>query len=249
VGFGTSPRQTIPVGTANIDIFIILAKNIYAMKRIITSIFISLIFSVMTFAQAGWINFERYDQANKQVQKAPKAVFMGDSITDSWLSSDPDFFNSNNFLGRGISGQVTSQMVLRFQRDVIANHPKYVVILGGINDIAQNEGPIDIEDSFNNIVSMVQLAKANKIKPVICLLFPTMTFPWRPSVEDVLVKVQSLNKMLADYGKANRIPVMEYLKETDKSAGTLPKELSADSIHPNMDGYKIMEQEILKVLK
>jgi len=219
------------------------------MKRFIITIVMSGVFSIMSFAQSAWTNYARYEQANNQVKTSPKAVFMGDSITDSWASNDADFFSSNNFLGRGISGQVTSQMVLRFRRDVIAHHPKYVVILGGINDIAQNEGPIDIEDTFGNIVSMVELAKANKIKPVICLLFPTKGFPWRPSIENPLPKINALNEMIIEYGKKNRVPVVEYLKDIDKSAGTLPKELSADSIHPNLDGYKIMEQEILKVLK
>lgn len=219
------------------------------MKRIIASIAFLSAFCALAFAQAEWIDFQRYESANQQVKTTPKAVFMGDSITDAWLSNDPDFFSGHNFLGRGISGQVTSQMVLRFRRDVIAHKPKYVVIFGGINDIAQNQGPIDIEDTFGNIVTMVQLAKANRIRPVICILFPTRGFPWRESVPDPTDKINALNRMLIEYGRSAGVPVVEYLRDVDKSAGTLPKEYSADSIHPNMDGYKIMEREILKVLK
>ena len=219
------------------------------MKKILLTLALALSVCCIASAQAEWINFKRYAEANSTVTSAPKAVFMGDSITDGWYSNDPDFFKDNNFLGRGISGQVTSQMVLRFRNDVIAHHPKYVVILGGINDIAQNKGPIDIEDTFNNIVTMAELAKANKIKPVICLLFPANVIPWRKELGPANPKIDAFNAMVINYGKTHNVKVVEYLKDVDKSSGDLPKELSKDSVHPNLDGYKIMEQEILKVLK
>ena len=219
------------------------------MKKILLTLTLALGVCFIASAQAEWIGFNRYAEANSSVTAAPKAVFMGDSITDGWFSSDPAFFNDNNFLGRGISGQVTSQMVLRFRNDVIAHHPKYVVILGGINDIAQNKGPIDIEDTFNNVVTMVEMAKANKIKPVICLLFPTDLIPWRHELGPVNPKIDAFNEMVRNYGKTHNVKVVEYLKDVDKSSGNLPKSISNDSVHPNLDGYKIMEQEILKVLK
>lgn len=219
------------------------------MKKILLTLALACSVCCIASAQAEWINFNRYAEANAAVTTAPKAVFMGDSITDHWYTMDPDFFNDNNFLGRGISGHVTSQMVLRFRRDVIAHHPKYVVILGGINDIAQNKGPIEVEDTFNNIVTMVELAKANKIKPIVCLCFPTVYIPWRKSVGEVNPKIDALNAMILSYAKTHKVTVVEYLKDIDKSSGSLPKELSKDSVHPNLDGYKIMEKEILKVIK
>ena len=219
------------------------------MRKFMMTIVLAFLFGSTAFAQAKWANFARYEQANAEVTVRPKAVFMGDSITDGWYRQDADFFTSNNFLGRGISGQVTSQMLVRFRRDVIAHKPKYVVFLGGINDIAKNQGDIALEDTFANIVSMMELAKANKIKPILCLLFPTTTIGWRPEIEDPLGKVTRLNAMLTEYAKANRIPLVEYLADADKSNGRLPKELSGDSIHPNLDGYKIMETEILKYIK
>ena len=219
------------------------------MKRHFLTIILAAGFCIAASAQSEWANFARYEKANAQVTVRPKAVFMGDSITDAWFRQDPDFFTSNNFLGRGISGQVTSQMLVRFRRDVISHKPKYVVFLGGINDIAKNLGDISIEDTFNNIVSMAELAKANRIKPILCLVFPTTTIGWRKEIEDPLSKVNELNALISEYGRTHRIPVVEYLSDIDKSSGRLPEAYSKDSIHPNLDGYKIMEQEILKYLK
>ena len=219
------------------------------MKKLLLTITLFCGFCGIAAAQAQWAQFSRYEEANAQVSVRPKAVFMGDSITDAWFRQDPEFFTSNNFLGRGISGQVTSQMLVRLRRDVISHKPKYMVLLGGINDIAGNQGEISVEDSFGNIVSMVELAKANRIKPILCLLFPTTTIGWRPEVGNPLEKVEQLNSMIRGYGKAHHIPVVEYLSGVDKSSGRLPETYSKDSIHPNLEGYKIMEQEILKYLK
>jgi len=219
------------------------------MKKIIVSLVFAAIFSISASAQAEWAGLNRYAEENAKVTKAPKAVFFGDSITDMWAAQDPDFFSNNNYIGRGQSGRVTSMMLLCLRQDVIDLHPKYMVFLGGINDIAINFGPIDLEDTFGNIVSIVELCKANKIKPIVCLLFPVQTVGWRPEVGNVYDTVMTLNKMLQDYCKANKVTCVEYFKDIDKSEGRLPVELSHDSIHPNMDGYKIMESEIVKYLK
>lgn len=219
------------------------------MKKIIIAIIVASTFCSTVSAQVKWANYRRYEQANAEVTVTPKAVFMGDSITDGWFQKDPDFFTSNNFLGRGISGQVTGQMLCRFRRDVIAHHPKYVVILGGINDIAENDGHVDLKDTYGNIISMVELARQNKIKPVICLVFPTDIIGWRKEIGNPNDRIDTLNGWLRDYAKANKVRVVEYFQNIDKSAGHLPDELSKDSIHPVLDGYKIMEAEILKVLK
>lgn len=219
------------------------------MKKFFLAVVIAAAFCSTVSAQVKWANYGRYGQANAEVTVTPKAVFMGDSITDGWFSKDPGFFTSNNFLGRGISGQVTGQMLCRFRRDVIAHKPKYVVILGGINDIAGNDGSVDLEDTFGNIVSMVELAKQNKIKPVICLVFPTDIIGWRKDLGNPNDKIDTLNGWLRDYAKANKVRVIEYFSDIDKSAGRLPDSLSRDSIHPNLDGYKIMEEEIMKILK
>lgn len=128
----------------------------------IISFFMILASAAMSYAQ-DWAKFGRYEDANGQIAVRPRAVFMGDSITDGWAQKDAEFFSDNNFVGRGISGQTTSHMLVRFRRDVIDLNPKYVVILAGTNDIARNNGEISLENIMGNIISMCELAKANRI--------------------------------------------------------------------------------------
>ena len=174
---------------------------------------------------------------------------MGDSITDGWFSQDPDFFKNNNLLGRGISGQVTSHMVVRFRRDVVDHHPKYVVILAGINDIARNNGYISLEDTFGNIVSMCEIAKANKIKPVLCTLVPSAYIRWRPAIKDTKEQVARLNAMIKEYAKAKHYKVVDYATVLGDANGETRADLSGDSVHPNLAGYKLMEEALMKVIK
>lgn len=159
---------------------------------------LGILIPMMASAQNDWPNYDRYAEANAQVTVAPKAVLMGDSITDGWPFADPEFFSDNNFVGRGISGQVTNQMLLRFRQDVIDLHPKYVVILAGTNDIAENSGKIDIEKTFGNIVSMCDLARANGIKPIICSVIPAASFYWHPHVTGAAEKIVQFNTMLEE---------------------------------------------------
>ncbi len=196
-------------------------------------------------------NLERYAEDNVKVKSAgvkPKAVFMGDSITDWWFSQDPDFFTSNNFVGRGIGGQVTSEILLRFRKDVVELNPKYAVILCGVNDIAENRGPIDLEYTLANIASIVDMAKAAKIKPIVCQIFPGPKIGWR-EIPDQAEKAEKLNGMIREWTKKNHVTCVEYFKGVEKPGGSLPVELSEDSIHPNLDGYKVLEKEILKYIK
>ena len=154
------------------------------MKKSILTLALILM-STIFFAQ-DFANYARYEKDNVKVKSqntVPNAVFMGDSITEGWVNNDPKFFTDNNFVGRGISGQTTSQMLLRFREDVINLQPKKVVILAGTNDIAENNGPISLNKIFGNIVSMVELAKANKIKVVICSVLPAYDFPSRKGIE------------------------------------------------------------------
>ena len=196
-----------------------------------------------------WANYKRYSEANAAVARKPLAVLMGDSITDGWFSNDPDFFKDNNLLGRGISGQVTSQMLARFRRDVIDHHPKYVVILAGINDIARNNGYISLENTFGNIVSMCELAKANKIKPVLCTLVPSNYIRWRPAIKDTKEQVSAMNAMIREYAKAHHYKVVDYATVLADGNGNTRTDLSGDSVHPNLDGYKLMEEALMKVIR
>lgn len=196
-----------------------------------------------------WANFARYNEANAQVSSKPKAVLMGDSITDGWAKARKEFFADNNLVGRGISGQCTAQMLVRFRRDVIELHPKYVVILGGINDIALNNGFSNLENSFRNIVSMCELAKVNKIKPVICTLLPSDHAGWRPEVKDVKEQVVRMNELLRAYAAENHFKLVDYYTLLADENMVTRKDLSGDSIHPNVAGYELMETCLLPVLK
>ena len=209
---------------------------------------IGILVPMLAVAQNDWANYNRYAEANAQVTEAPKAVLMGDSITDGWPFADPEFFSDNNFVGRGISGQVTNQMLLRFRQDVIDLHPKYVVILAGTNDIAENSGKIDIEKTFGNIVSMCDLARANGIKPIICSVIPAASFYWRPSVTDAAEKIVQFNTMLEEYAKANKIKYVDYHSAMKDERGGLPESLAKDGVHPTREGYDIMKNLLLKAL-
>ena len=209
---------------------------------------IGIIIPMLAAAQNDWANYNHYAEANAQVTASPKAVLMGDSITAGWPSADPEFFSDNNFVGRGISGQVTSQMLLRFRQDVIDLHPKYVVILAGTNDIAENSGKIDMEKTFGNIVSMCDLAKANGIKPIICSVIPAASFRWHPHVTGVAEKIVQLNQMLKAYAKENKIKYVDYHSAMKDERGGLPESLAKDGVHPTREGYDIMKNLLLKAL-
>lgn len=216
------------------------------MKKVI-AICIALTIGVGASAQ-DWANFGRFEQANKAVTVKPFAVFMGDSITEGWVKKDPDFFSNNNYVGRGISGQTTSQMLVRFQKDVVELAPKYVVILAGTNDIAKNGGDISIENIFGNIKSMCEIAKANKIKPIICSVLPAAGYRWRPEVKDSAEKVLELNRLLYTYAKKNKIKYVDYHSLLRDERNGLPKDLAPDGIHPNYECYQIMEKLVTEYL-
>lgn len=205
--------------------------------------------SVLVNAQGtqDWANFGRYAEANKAVKQPVKAVFMGNSITEGWANADPDFFINNNYVGRGVSGQVSSQMLVRFQSDVINLKPKAVVILAGINDIALNNGYISIEHIFENIVSMAELAKQHKIKVVLCSVLPAHNFPWRPEVKPIKL-INELNEKIKNYAKENKMPYANYYVTMVDERQGLNSKYQKDEVHPNLGGYKMMELVIQKIL-
>lgn len=215
------------------------------MKKTIILVF--LLFSITTFSQemkTDWANISRYSKENDNLKMQDKnenrVVFMGNSITEGWKTNDSEFFFKNKYINRGIGGQTTSQMVVRFRPDVIALKPKLVVILAGINDIAQNNGPIELQDIFGNIVSMVELAKANNIKVVLSSVLPANDFPWKKGMEPA-EKVIELNKMLEKYASANKIVFVNYYPKMVNSEKGLDKKYTNDGVHPTLEGYKIME--------
>ncbi len=199
-----------------------------------------------------WANLKKYAAENKELKPAAKGenriVLMGNSITEFWKYIDSDFFIKNKYINRGISGQTTSQMIVRFQQDVISLKPSVVVILAGINDIAENTGPITLENIFKNIISMATAAKQNKIKVVLSSVLPAYDFPWRPGLQPAN-KIIRLNAMIEAYCKANKIVYIDYYSSMVDERKGLDKKYSADGVHPTIAGYKIMEPLIEKAIK
>jgi acetyl esterase/lipase/lysophospholipase L1-like esterase len=190
-----------------------------------------------------WPNMQRYADDNenlKTVTGKNRVVFMGNSITEGWKNNDSAFFINNGYVDRGISGQTTPQMLVRFREDVIDLKPAAVVILAGINDLAQNTGPIKPEDTYGNIISMAELARANNIKVVITSTLPANVIPWRTYIHPA-DQVMALNKMLKAYADKNKIVYVDYYSAMVDDKKGLPKSLSNDGVHPTLAGYQIME--------
>ena len=215
-----------------------------------------LLFFTSSFAYGqDWPELGRYSENNKKYAQSSdnedRVVFMGNSITEGWSTILPEFFKGKSYINRGISGQTTPQMLIRFKSDVVNLSPKSVVILAGINDIAGNTGPISIENSAENIISMAEIALANNISVFICSTLPALDFPWSPGLNPAS-KVIKLNKILKDYCKKNNLKYVDYYSfMSDENGGLkVPEYTSADDlVHPNKAGYNVMEKIILKALK
>ena len=225
-------------------------------RRFMLSILLAMACTVAN-AQADWGNFGRYEKDNEallaQPQSARKVVFMGNSITDNWASRRPDFFNTNGYVGRGISGQTSYQMLVRFREDVVKLQPKAVVINAGTNDIALNNHPYVEDRTFGNIVSMCEIAKANKIKVILTTITPCDHYNWRPDVKDSTAKIKSINARLREYAREHKLLFVDYFSALADEHGAMKPGLSDDGCHPTPDGYAIMEplvqQAIRKVVK
>jgi acyl-CoA thioesterase I len=175
-----------------------------------------------------------------------QVVFMGDSITEGWgmkaTATSPargEFFPGKPYLNRGISGQTTPQMLVRFRQDVIALHPKVVVILAGTNDIAENTGEMTLGETGSNIASMSELARANGIRVVLCSVLPASEFWWHKGLEPA-PKVRALNAWIKEYAAKNGFVYVDYYSPMVNAEGGLKKELSPDGVHPNAAGYAVM---------
>ena len=210
-----------------------------------------MLFTTLSYGQ-DWANFKRFQQENSELMLAKanenRVVFMGNSITEGWLSIRPEFFKNKPYVNRGISGQTTPQMLVRFRQDVIHLKPSTVVLLAGINDIAENTGPSTIEMIANNIVSMAELAKANHINVIICSVLPANKFPWREGLKPA-EKVIKLNTILKSYSKKHKLAYVDYYSAMVNDSHGLKKELGEDGIHPNKNGYLIMEPILEKAIK
>lgn len=198
-----------------------------------------------------WPNLKEFRAANKDLAvpsaEEERIVFMGNSITIGWKIARPTFFSNPAYVNRGISGQTTPQMLVRFRADVVDLNPKVVVILAGTNDIAGNTGPSSLEMIMDNFKSMSEIAVANGIKVVLCSVLPAFDYPWRPGL-DPANKIPALNAMIKDYADKNDFIYLDYFSAMDDGNNGLLEALTYDGVHPNEAGYKVMEPLVLEVI-
>jgi lysophospholipase L1-like esterase len=186
-----------------------------------------------------WANLARYEKANRDLPPGSvEAVFIGDSITQSWYDLTPAFFPTGR-VGRGISGQTTPQMLLRFRQDVIDLQPKAVHIMAGTNDIAGNTGPMTLEQTQANLMRMTEQAQAHGIAVILAAVPPAAGFPWRPGLETAS-KIEALNRWIRDYAQRVGAVYVDYSQVLGDGGGGMRTELSADGVHPNARAYELM---------
>ncbi len=205
-------------------------------------------------AQSGvtdWPNLARYRADNAALPEPARGenrvVFMGNSITEGWAPLFPTQFPGRPYVGRGIGGQTTPQMVLRFHQDVIALAPRVVVILGGTNDIAGNTGPSTIEMIEDNLAAMTEMAQANGIKVVLCSVLPVYDYPWRPGLQPA-PKIVALNSWMREYAEAHNAVFLDYHSAMADERQGMRKEYSEDGVHPNAAGYAVMAQLVVPAI-
>lgn len=187
-----------------------------------------------------WANLAFYRDANATVSKEnrPQVVFMGDSITQAWAGKPP-FQQHSNWLGRGIGGQVTQQMLVRFRADVVSLQPAVVHIMAGTNDLAGNIGPLSDTDIEDGIVSMIELARFHNIRVVLAGIPPALDFKWHPGLEPA-PRIRRINAWLESYAAQNKIVYVDYAKALATASGGIKPEYSSDGVHPNVEGYVAM---------
>lgn len=191
-------------------------------------------------------NLKRYSSANSQLKN--RVVFLGNSITEGWVRTDSTFFSDNNYIGRGISGQTSPQLLLRFRQDVIELHPTAVVINIGTNDIAENTGQYTPQFTLDCIKSMAELARYNGIKVILSSVLPVGEYPWRKEIKDVPLKIDALNARIKSFAESNNFAYIDYNTPMRDNSGAMITTLARDGVHPTIEGYKVMEKIAKKVI-
>jgi lysophospholipase L1-like esterase len=190
-----------------------------------------------------WAALARYREANAALPSPgpdeSRVVFYGNSITEGWARHFAEMFPGKPYIGRGISGQTTPQLLVRFRQDVVALRPRAVVILAGTNDIAGNTGPSTLEMIQDNLASMAEIAKANGIKVIFSSVLPVYDYRWRPGLEPA-PKIVALNRWMADYARRNGLVYLDYHSAMADARQGMKAELSYDGVHPNEAGYRVM---------
>jgi lysophospholipase L1-like esterase len=190
-----------------------------------------------------WAQLGRYRAADLALPGTGegRVVFYGDSITDAWGTNGGTFFPGKPYVNRGISGQTTPQMLVRFRQDVVDLHPDAVVILAGTNDIAGNTGPSTLVMTEDNFRSMAEIAKANGIRVILSSVLPVAKYPWKPTVADPAIKIQDLNAWMKSYCAQEKLTYLDYWTSMADKEGGMKPGISLDGVHPNAAGYAVME--------
>ncbi|HCY73693.1 MAG TPA: acylhydrolase [Rikenellaceae bacterium] len=194
-----------------------------------------------------WAYTHVYAPLRDTITQRPLAIFYGDSITEGWV--DDEFFSSHNSIPMGVSGMTTCQLLCRFRTDVINLKPKYVAIMCGTNDIAQNIGEIELETAAGNIVSMCELARYNGIIPLVCSVTPCTIYRWRMKLGNPTEKIKSFNALLKEYCMQSGVQYVDYYSALDSGDGSLAPDMTRDECHLTPKAYKVMEKVIAPFLK
>ena len=191
-----------------------------------------------------WANLGYYEERNRELglpdENEKRIVFMGDSITEEWSNLYPEFFSGNNYINRGIGGQTTPQMLIRFKPDAIDLKPYAIIILAGTNDIAGNTGPSTVRMITDNIFSMAELAIAYDIIVVLASILPVYQYPWVDDVLDPLSVIDSINSKIKDYVENKGLLYLDYYSSMVDDRKGLKSDYTSDGVHPNEAGYKVM---------
>lgn len=234
-------------------------------KKFFIIVFVlSVLFNLIAIGYIGWDYYKNkrnrdifklnaYSWANSQLDTPTydenRVVFIGNSITENWIHLRYKFFTDNNYVCRGIGGQTSPLLLLRFRQDVIELHPKVVVINTGINDMAENTGEYDPVFTFDNIKSMAQLAQVNGIKVILTSVLPSRGKGWKGHIKDVPDKIKALNNDIKAYAEQNGYTYVDYYTALiDENMGMNPK-YTFDDLHPNKEGYELMEPLVQEAIE
>jgi lysophospholipase L1-like esterase len=225
--------------------------QVMILKKQLFFLLLILLSSDLVIAQ-DWANLNQFKADNEALSPLKKGeeriVFMGNSITIGWLATHPEFFKDKPYVNRGISGQTTPQMLVRFRADVVDIGATVVVILAGTNDIAENTGPTTLETIANNLKSMTEIATSNGIKVILCSVLPAYDYPWKPGMEPN-VKIPKLNALIKSYADQNTIMYLDYFSALDNGKNGIDKTYSYDEVHLTLEGYKVLEPLLESALK
>ena len=199
-----------------------------------------------------WANLSYYKEENlKLVREGTKEgiIFMGDSITEEWGRIMPEFFSNKQYINRGIGGQTTPQMLIRFRQDVIDLNPEAVVILAGTNDIAGNTGPSSVKMIIDNLMSMAEIASKHNIQVFMSSILPVFTYPWNKSIIEPFKKIAEINNFMKDFSNRENLVYVDYHSHMVDSRPGLKLELTTDEVHLNQAGYIVMSKIVKRVIR